>query len=52
VSLIERYHALRYDVRADAGHDYATIEDTGFPRRVVGSSTGPVMVPASGEAVD
>lgn len=33
---------------ADAGHDYATIEQTGFPRRVVRSGSGPVVVPASG----
>jgi glucose-6-phosphate isomerase len=32
---------------ADAGHDYATIEESGFPRRVVRSSSGPVVVPAS-----
>ncbi len=35
---------------ADAGHDYGTIEETGFPRRVVRASSGPVVVPASGEA--
>ena len=35
---------------ADAGHDYATIEKTGFPRRVVRSSSGPAVVPASGGA--
>lgn len=33
---------------ADAGHDYATIEERGFPRRVVRSSSGPVVVPAVG----
>jgi glucose-6-phosphate isomerase len=32
---------------ADAGHDYATIEEKGFPRRVVRSSSGPVVVSAS-----
>lgn len=32
---------------ADAGHDYATIEETGFPRRVLRSSSGPVVVPAT-----
>jgi len=36
---------------ADAGHDYATIEQTGFPQRVVRSSAGPVVVPASGGAI-
>jgi glucose-6-phosphate isomerase, archaeal len=35
---------------ADAGHDYRTIEETGFPRRVVRASSGPLVVPASGEA--
>jgi glucose-6-phosphate isomerase, archaeal len=33
---------------ADAGHDYAAIEETGFPRRVLRSSSGPVVVPATG----
>jgi glucose-6-phosphate isomerase len=35
---------------ADAGHDYRTIEETGFPRRVVRAGSGPLVVPASGEA--
>jgi glucose-6-phosphate isomerase, archaeal len=35
---------------ADAGHDYRTIEETGFPRRVVRASSGPLVVLASGEA--
>lgn len=35
---------------ADAGHDYRTIEETGFPRRVVRASSGPLVIPASGEA--
>jgi glucose-6-phosphate isomerase len=30
---------------ADAGHDYGTIEETGFPRRVVRASSGPAVVP-------
>jgi glucose-6-phosphate isomerase len=33
---------------ADAGHDYATIEESGFPRRVVRSNSGPVVVAAGG----
>jgi glucose-6-phosphate isomerase len=32
---------------ADAGHDYGTIEKTGFPRRVVRAAEGPVVTPAS-----
>lgn len=36
---------------ADAGHDYATVGESGFPNRVVRSSSGPLVVPASGEAV-
>jgi glucose-6-phosphate isomerase len=35
---------------ADAGHDYRTIEEKGFSRRVVRASSGPLVVPASGEA--
>jgi glucose-6-phosphate isomerase, archaeal len=35
---------------ADAGHDYRTIEETGFLRRVVRACSGPLVVPASGEA--
>jgi glucose-6-phosphate isomerase len=31
---------------ADAGHDYGTIEKTGFPQRVVRAASGPVVVPA------
>jgi len=31
---------------AHAGHDYTTIEATGFARRVLRSPTGPVVVPA------
>jgi glucose-6-phosphate isomerase len=31
----------------DAGHDYGTIEKTGFPRRVVRAGAGPVVVQAS-----
>jgi glucose-6-phosphate isomerase len=30
----------------DAGHDYGTIEKTGFPQRVVRAASGPVVVPA------
>ncbi|HUZ85517.1 MAG TPA: glucose-6-phosphate isomerase family protein [Candidatus Baltobacterales bacterium] len=33
----------------DAGHDYRTIERTGFPRRVIRAASGPIVVSAFGE---